>query len=115
VNAHPDPDGRAGRPFVPGQRLLYLQRAQDGLLRTRERHEERVTLGVYLVASLPRDGLADQAPVLRQYLCVAFPQGLYQPGRTLDIAEEEGDRPARKFRHAVTSRQADGRPVFARA
>ena len=38
---------------------------------TRERHEERVTLCVYLVAGLPGDGLPDQAPVLRQYLCIA--------------------------------------------
>ena len=101
VNAHPDPDGRAGRPFVAGQRPPHLQRAQDGLLGARERHEEGIALGVNLVAGLTGDGRADQAPVIGQNLRVALPQRLHQAGRALDVAEQEGDCPARKFGHRM--------------
>jgi len=106
VNAHPDPDRRSGRPLVACQRPLNFQRAQDGLPRTRERHEEGVALRVYLVAVMAGNGRADQAPVLGENLCVTLPQRLHQPGRALDIAEQERDRPARKAGHALTSGQA---------
>ena len=76
VNAHPDPDGHPGRPLVANQRPLNLQRAQHGLLRACERDEERVTLRVYLVASLTGDGRSDQAPVISQNLRVPLPQRL---------------------------------------
>ena len=85
---------------------LHLQRAQDGLLGAGERDEEGVALRVDLVARLADDGRADQAPVLGQNLHVALPQRLHQPGRALDVAEQEGDCPARKLGHAVTCTQA---------
>jgi hypothetical protein len=59
VNADPDPDRCAGRPLVARQGPLDLQRAQHGLLRVGERHEERVALRVHLVAGVLSDGRAD--------------------------------------------------------
>ena len=88
------------------QRPLHVQRAQHGLLGARERHEEGVALRIYLVAIMTGDGLADQAPVLGENLCVTLPQRLHQPGRTLDVAEQERDRPTRKAGHAPASGQA---------
>ena len=106
VNAHPDSDRRVGRPLVACQRPLYLQRAQDGLLGIRERHEEGVALRVHLVAAMTGDGRPDQAPVLGENLYVTLAQRLHQPGRALDVAEQERDRPTRKAGHALTSGQA---------
>jgi len=103
MNAHPDPDGRVGRPLMAGQRPLDLQRAQDRLLRARERHEERVTLGVNFVTGLPGNGRPDQAPVIGQNLDVLLPQRLDQPGRTFDIGEQEGNRAAREVSHGTGS------------
>jgi hypothetical protein len=85
---------------------LHLQRAQDGLLGAGKRDEEGVALRIDLVARLADDGRADQPPVLGQNLHVALPQRLHQPGRALDIAEQEGDCPTRKLGHAVTCTQA---------
>ena len=70
VNADPHPDLRAARPPVRRQRPLDVQRAQHSLLRARERGEERVALGVDLMAAMVSEGGADQAPVLRQHLRV---------------------------------------------
>src|SRR5262249_14966551 len=69
------------------------------LLRASERDEKCVPLGIHLMAALPRDGRADQPPVLGQDLRVALPQRLDQPRRSLDIAEQEGDRPLRQPAH----------------
>jgi hypothetical protein len=103
VNADPHPDRRAGWPLVARQGPLDLQRAQHGLLRVGKRHEERVALRVHLVAGVLSDGRADQPPVLGQDLPVAVSQGLDQPGRPLDIAEQECDQPARKPGHLAVS------------
>jgi hypothetical protein len=101
VNAYPNPDGHPGRPLVAGQRPLHRQRAQNGLLRAPERDEERVALRVDLVASVAGDGRADQPPVVGQHLRVPLPQRLDQPGRALDVTEQEGDRAARKVSHGA--------------
>src|SRR5262249_49316281 len=104
--ADPDPHRRTGRPGMARQRSLDLQRAQHCLLRAGERHEKRIPLGVHLMAALDGDRGADQSPVLGQNLRGALPQRLYQPRRTLDVREQERDRPTRKPAHAAASRAA---------
>src|SRR6516225_2262407 len=106
VNTDPNPDRRTGWPLMARQGPLDLKRAQHSLLRASERNEKRVPLRVHLMATLVRDGGADQLPVLSQDPRVAFPQRLDQPRRTFDVAEQEGDYPTRKPAHAAASRQA---------
>ena len=101
LNADPDPDRRTRRPLMARQCPLDLQPAQHGLLRGSERDEERIPLRVHLMAALPGDGGADQAPVLSQNPRVALSQRLDEPRRPLDIAEQEGDHPARRAAHAL--------------
>jgi hypothetical protein len=109
VNADPDPDRRTIWPLMSRQRPLDLQRAQHGLLRTSERREERISLGIHLRATLPGDGRADQPPVLGQDLRVPLTQCLDQARRPLDVGEHEGDRPARKPAHPAVPQPIPGR------
>jgi hypothetical protein len=48
--------------------------------------------------------------VVREHLAVALTQLLEQDGRSFDVAEEEGDRAARKLRQEASSRLPDPRP-----
>lgn len=93
MDAHPHPYGGASWPWLGVQPLLRLERGSDRRWRTRERHEEAVALGRHLVARRPRDRVAQQLLVALQD-CRPLPtQLLGQPGRALDITEEERDGP----------------------
>jgi len=93
-----------------GQRPLDRQRAQHRLLGPGERHEKRIPLGVHLMTIVGGDGGADQPPVVGQNLRVALPQRLDQPGRPLDVGEQQRDQPRWRahrasLTHMKTSRQ----------
>ena len=65
----------------------------------RERAEERVALCVDLDAAVCGDGIAYQAPVLRECVRIRLPEALEQPRRALDVGEEQRDRAAEQIRH----------------
>ena len=103
VQAHPHPDLGVRRPGVLGERALALGGRSSRVARRGEHDEEGVALAAHVVAVVPFEGLAEQAPVLRQEVGVRVgTDALQQPGRRLDVAEQQGDRAARRFGHAAS-------------
>jgi hypothetical protein len=91
VQAHPDPHREPGRPAVAGQAALGVHRGPDRPHRAGEGGEERVALGADLDPAVP-DRPAQDGRVLVAHRPVAVAQVLEQPGRTLDVGEQEGHR-----------------------
>jgi hypothetical protein len=89
VQAHPDPHREPGRPPRPGP----PPPAGEG-------GEERVALGAHLDPVAVPDRLAQDHRVLVAHRPVAVAQVLQQPGRALDVGEQEGDRPGGQPRRA---------------
>jgi hypothetical protein len=79
------------------ERPLRVGRRVDGVPRTSERAEERVTLRVDLDAAVRLDGLAHEAAVFRERVRVSLAQVLEQARRPLDVGEEQRDRAAEKL------------------
>jgi hypothetical protein len=48
---------------------------------------------------VPREALAHHAPEVAKQVAVTVPEPLDEARRTLDVGEEEGDRPAREPVH----------------
>jgi hypothetical protein len=70
---------------------------RDRLGRSVEDREEGIALGLDLEPATRRDGLPDQHPVaIEQRGPGGRAQGLGQPGRALDIGEQEGDGAGRQ-------------------
>src|SRR5581483_8825014 len=82
---------RAAGPLVTRQRPLRRDRGVDGVSRTPERDEERVALAVELAAAARRPGLPEQALVVGDHLAVPVAELAEESGRSLDVAEEEGE------------------------
>ena len=102
VEAHAHPQGRPARPFVLGQRSLCGDRGGNRVPGTLEAVEERVALGVDLLASPRTERVADQAAVLGERIGVSVAELLEQLGRALDVGEDEGDGAAVQHRHALS-------------
>ena len=103
VHPHPHPD-RAGRQRPPPL-LRGLHRAPS----RRERHKERVPLRVDLDPAVPPERVAQQPPMLPERLLVArWADLMEQPGRPLDVSEQERHRPTRQIPpyHVVNARVA---------
>ena len=62
-----------------------------------KRHEEAVALGVHFVAVVGHPGGAQQGSLIGQNVGVTGSKLLKQACRTLDIGEEERDRPGWKI------------------
>ncbi len=99
VEPHPHPDRCAVGPLVGGKGELALDGGEQCVPRARERDEERVALRVDLVAVVGCEGLPQQALVIGEHLPVAVAELLDEPGRSLDVREQEGDRTRRKLGH----------------
>ena len=100
VDPHPDPDLPAIRPGVRAKPALGVDRRAHRIIGTVEGDEEGIALGVDLDPAGCGDALANQPSMLLQHLPIAFrPDLTEQPGRAFDVGEEEGDGPARSFRH----------------
>ena len=99
VQAHPHPHREPLRPGVGGQAPLGRHRGPDRRHRAREGGEERVALGADLDPVPVPDGPAQDGRVLVPDRRVASAQLLEQPGRALDVGEQEGDGPGRQRRH----------------
>ncbi len=97
VDAHPDLDRRVIGPGLGRQRALRRDGGFDGVRGFVERDEERVAFGALLDASV---GLArrpqDRAMALAQLGVAIPPDGLLEPSRALDVAEQEGECPAHR-------------------
>jgi hypothetical protein len=91
VKAHAHPN-RAG-----AERILAGLRGGNGVRGTREGDEEGVPLRVDLDAAVPLERFAECAPMLGEHVGVVLAELVQEPGRTLDVGEEEGDRSRRKL------------------
>ena len=95
VDAHANADRAAGQR-VPSRR--------GGGERVRgfvEGDEERVALCVHLDAVIRSESPPQLVAMLGQSRRVAVAELVQQPGRSLDVREEEGDGAARKLGHRV--------------
>src|SRR6266511_3806113 len=93
MDAHPHPDR------TRSEHLLALRRRHQRLARLWEGVEEGVSLRIDLDAAAGREGLPQESAVLGERLDVALlPELLDQPGRALDVGEEESDGAARELR-----------------
>ena len=92
VETHADTDRFAAWPRVGAERSLHLDRRRDTGTRRREHREERVTLGVNLLAAVCGKARPDQPMMISQYLRVQIPAARQQRRGTLDIGEQKGER-----------------------
>ena len=102
VEAHTHPQGRPVRPLVLSQGPLCGDRGGDRVPRPLEAVEERIALGVDLLAAPLAERVADQAAVLGKRAGVPFAELLEQLGRALDVGEDEGDGAAVQHCHALS-------------
>jgi hypothetical protein len=92
VDAHPDTDCFARWPRVGKERPLHLDRRCNAGTRRSEHREERVPLGVNLLAAVRAKARSDQPMMISQYLRVRVPKARQQGRGTLDIGEQKGER-----------------------
>ena len=97
VEAHPHAELLAVGPCVAGERALGGSGGGNRVARPPEDDEEGVALRAHLLAAVFREGRPHQRPVVGQDLRVAVAKPPEQPRRSLDVAEEEGECPARKL------------------
>ena len=106
VQAHPNPQRILHRPGVGGQGPLGRHRRPDRPPRAGEGREHRIALAADLHPTAPVDDrLTEDRRVAVTDRPIAVPQALQQPGRALDVAEPEGDRPRRQPSHGRTGRR----------
>ena len=110
VEAHPDPDRRAIGPRFSRQRALRGDGRLDRVGRLVEGDEQGIALGALLdpAVRLGR-GPEDLAMALAQLGVAVPPDGLLEPRRALDVAEQEGEGAARQragFGHPWGTRAA---------
>jgi hypothetical protein len=99
VDSDPHPHVRAVRPPMAGQRPLNRDRCRHRISGAAEGDEERVALRVDHLAPMRGEDLAEQPLLVGQELAVPSPaQPFQQPGRALDVREQEGDGPAKTLR-----------------
>ena len=112
VQAHPDEHRLTVRPGLCGERALRGHRRCGRCRRARERREDRVALRVHDLATLPLDDVAQDPLVLGEDVPVAVAEPLQQPGRSLDVREQEGDGSRRQLSHCA---RTDRTPVRAKS
>ena len=81
------------------QGMLPLSRSCKSVSCAGEGDEERVALGVDLDAAVFYEDVAKAAPVIGEQFGIGIAELIQQPGRSLDVREEERHRPARQFAH----------------
>jgi hypothetical protein len=77
------------------QGMLELDRGSDGVRRSAKDHEKAVTLAVDFTAIVLLDHRVHQPAMCLQHRSVVIAKPIDQAGGTLDVREQEGDRPAR--------------------
>ena len=76
--------------------------------RARERDEERVALGIDLEPVPLRESGPQHSALLGQQVRVFLPQPFQQPGRALDVREQERDRARRDGRRRLPEARVIG-------
>jgi hypothetical protein len=100
VEAHAHGHGCFARPVLRLEGALRRGRGLDGGLRRREDGEELVCAALDLASSVLRNGPAQERTRAREDVAVLAAKLAHEPGRPLDVGEEEGDLGLRWFRHA---------------
>ena len=78
---------------------LTVDGRKQGFACIRECNEERVPLRVDLVAPVRAESRSQEPPVIREHGWITITKLLDESRRPLDVREEEGDCPFRKFVH----------------
>ena len=86
---------------MPGEPALPFGSRERRVSRSAKRDEERVPLRVDLLSAMCLERGAQDSAVVGEHLPVLVSQLLDQPGRALDVREEERDCAARELRHLV--------------
>src|SRR5215469_6634423 len=81
--------------------MLHLHGCQDSIGRTRESHEEGITLGIHFVTMKAVEDSTQELAPCGNHLGVALPHLLLQARGAFDVGEEEGDSSTREFTHAA--------------
>ena len=92
MQSHPHPQSGAVGPGVGGEPALSRQRGANGVRRRHEDDEEAVPLRADLAATPATNFFANDGALNGQRFAVLHPQLAQQPGRTLDVAEQQGER-----------------------
>ena len=91
VDPHANADIRRLGPVVPRDAPLGVGRRGDRLARPSEDPERRVALRVDLLAVVASEGGAKDLLMVRHHPRVPVAELVDEPGRPLDVGEEEGD------------------------
>ena len=103
VDPDPHTDGRAG-PVVRVVALLDRDRGLDGVLRALECEEELVAARIDLVAVPLGERLPHETAMVRDHADVGVAEVADEPGRALDVREDERDCARRQLGHGPESR-----------
>ena len=99
MQADPHPNGDIGRPLGSGMCPLGVHRSREGVPRTREDEEERVSLRVHLDTVASRKRVTDDPPVAGEHFAVVVTEPFKELRRVLDVREDERDGACRQVGH----------------
>ena len=92
VDPDPDPHLDSLGPLLVAHGPLERNGGSDGIRGAPERDEERVALGVDLLAAVRREDAAEQHLLVGEQLAVPLPaEPFEQARRALDVGKDEGD------------------------
>src|SRR6476646_6287401 len=89
MDADPDPDLHFIGPVLLSERTLSSDRRCHRFLRPAEGHDEGIALRADLTPAMLPEGRAEQPVVLQEQILVTIAQPDHQPGRALDVAEQQ--------------------------
>jgi len=104
VEPHAHAHRNTARPSLDDDRPLRVNRSSHRIARASERDEERISLGVDLVAGPRLDSRADQSLVFCEEVCVPVAEGLQEARGALDVGQQERHRPHGQLEPASAAR-----------
>jgi hypothetical protein len=107
MKAHSHADSIAVRPVVGGKSSLCVYGGSERGVRRRECEEEGLALVVDLTAASLFDRLPQDLLMLGEGGSVPLAQLLQEPGRALDVREQERDRPRRQLYQSLSLQRVE--------
>ena len=107
VQTHPHSHLVAVRPVVGGKSSLRVYGGSERGVRRRECEEEGLALVVDLTAASLFDRFPQDLLMLGEDGSVPLAQLLQEPGRALDVREQERDRPRRQLYQSLSLRRVE--------